>query len=268
MRQFAHESDRVGEQHHLAAWEVELARAGIQGREEPVLDQHVRRTQPVQKGRLACIGVTDQRDRALTPSLASPALDPPGLIELPQVRLQPGHALHEAPSVHLELGLAWPTGADSTGLLTERMTTAPQTRQPVPQERQLHLGAPFGRAGVLSEDVEDHRRPVDGRSTQDLFQVPLLRWREVVVEHHGVGIDLEADGEELLGLALAQVGRGVRAGATLRDPAGYVGPCGIHQKGQFVEARLGCRLCPVRKGHAHQDDALPDLTGDQGVGEG
>ena len=41
--QLAHEADRVGEQHRLPAGQVELAGPGVEGGEEPVLDQDVRR---------------------------------------------------------------------------------------------------------------------------------------------------------------------------------------------------------------------------------
>ena len=69
--------------------------------------------------------------------------------------------------------------------------TAPaaQAGQPVAQQGQLHLGPALGGAGVLGEDVEDHRGAVDGRPAEDLLQVALLGRGELVVEDHGVGVD-------------------------------------------------------------------------------
>ena len=202
------------------------------------------------------------------PALAAPSLDPAGAVELAQVGLQPGHPLHQAPPVDLELGLARAPGADPTGLLAEGVTAAPQPRQPVAQQRQLDLGPPFRGAGVLGEDVEDHRGAVDGRPSEDLLQVPLLGGREVVVEHHGVGVDGQAHLEELLRLALSEIGGRVRCGPALDDPAGHVGAGRVDQARQLVESGLGGGGGALRERHSHQHDALPDLPRDQGVGEG
>ena len=48
---------------------------------------------------------------------------------------------------------------------------------------------PSGRAGVLGEDVQDHRGAVDRGASEDLLQVALLGRREVVFEDHRVRVD-------------------------------------------------------------------------------
>ena len=136
----------------------------------------------------------------------APALGPPGAVHLAQVGLEAVHPPDQAPPVHLELGLAGAPGADATGLLAERVPPAAQAGQPVAQQGQLHLGPALGAAGVLGEDVEDHRGAVDGRPPEDLLQVALLGRRELVVEDHGVGVDRQRERRQLLRLAPADVG--------------------------------------------------------------
>jgi hypothetical protein len=86
-----HEAHRVGDQHGLTAREVQLAGAGVEGGEESVLDQHVRAAQAVEEGRLAGVGVADQRDRALPGPAPAPALGLAGPVQPAEVGLEAGH---------------------------------------------------------------------------------------------------------------------------------------------------------------------------------
>jgi hypothetical protein len=160
--------------HRLSPWEVELPGARVEGGEQPVLDQDIRPAQPVQQRRLPGIGVTDQGHRPLAGPDPPAALGAPGAVQLTQIGLETAHPLHQAAPVDLEFRLAGTTGADAAGLLAERPAPSPQSRQPVAEKRQLHLGPTLGGAGVLGEDVEDHRGAVDGGTPQDLLEVPLL----------------------------------------------------------------------------------------------
>src|SRR5205814_2658566 len=117
----------------------------------------------------------DQRDHVEAAALAGPALRVPVGRQMLQVLLQPAHPPDEPPPVDLELRLAGATvadgatGADAAPLLAERLLPAPQSGEPVAQERQLDLIPTLGRAGVLGEDVEDHGGTVDGGAAQDLL---------------------------------------------------------------------------------------------------
>ncbi len=227
--QLAHEADGVGGQHRLAAGQRPLPGPGIEGGEQPILDRDVGIAQAVQEGRLSGVGVADQRHRPLAGSAPRPALRAAGEVELAQVGFEPGHPPDQPPAVHLELGLARPAGADATGLLAEGRPPAAQARQPVPQQRQLDLGFALGGAGVLGEDVEDHGCPVDGGAPEQLLEVALLRRRELVVEHHGVGVDLEAGGQQLLHLALPDEGGRIGGVPPLDDAGAHVGTSCVHQ---------------------------------------
>ena len=64
--------DGVGDEHRLAAGQVEAAGGGVEGGEEPVLHQHPGVGQPVEQGRLAGVGVADDGDGAQAGSGAGP----------------------------------------------------------------------------------------------------------------------------------------------------------------------------------------------------
>ena len=83
----------------------------------------------------------------------------------------------------------------------KREALASKAREPVAAKGQLDLCPAFWRVGVLGEDVEDHRRSVNSRPTEDLLEVALLGRRQLVVEDDGVGIDGLADPAQLLRLA-------------------------------------------------------------------
>ncbi len=117
VRQLAHESHRVRQQHRLAAGQRQAPGSGIEGREQPILDQDAGVGQLVEQRGLARVGVADQGDGgqpAPTPGLA---LQPPLLGEPAQVAFQPGHAPDQPAAIDLQLGFPGAPGADATGLL-------------------------------------------------------------------------------------------------------------------------------------------------------
>ena len=183
-----------------------------------------------------------------------------------QVALELGDATLDAATVDLELRLARTAGADAgaarrrhaAGLLRQLLAPAAQARQPVAQQRQLDLGLALLARGVLGEDVEDHRGAVDGRAPEQLLEVVLLRRRQLVVEDDRVAVDLEADLAQLLGLALADVVRGVGRVAALHDAGDLVGAGGVDQLRQLVERRVDVVGRRVAEGDADEDDLLPE----------
>src|SRR5262249_26145207 len=114
----------------------------------------------------------------------------------------------DATTVDLELRLTRATVADETAscttagaLLAELLAATAQARQPVPQLRELDLHHALLTPGVLGEDVEDQRDPVDHVDAEELLEVALLRRREFVVEHHEIDVELDRELLELLRLA-------------------------------------------------------------------
>ncbi len=213
----------------------ELAGAGVERDEEPVLGRDAGIGQAVEQRRLAGVGVPDERELAVAAPGAAAALQRPGALHLAQVRLQPVHAPHQAPAVDLELRLARPPGPDATGLLAQRAAPAAQPGQPVAQQRQLDLGLALGAAGVLGEDVEDHRGAVDGGAAEDLLEVPLLGRRQLVVEDDRVRVERAAQRGDLLRLPPTDEGGRVGRVAPLHHAPDHVGAGAVDQLGQLVE---------------------------------
>ena len=168
VRQVAHEPDRVGEQHRLAARQRQSTRGGVERGEQAVLDQHAGVGEQVQQRRLAGVRVADDGDVGEAAAAAALALQRPRCRPVAEVGLELGDAAHDAAPVDFDLGLATTeSGADATALLRQvGSLAAPQTWQPVAQQRQLDLRLAFERVGVLTEDVEDHRGAVDRRAAR------------------------------------------------------------------------------------------------------
>ena len=186
------------------------------------------------------------------------------------VGLELGDAAHDASAIDLELRLAAAEpGADTAALLRQLGGgTTPQPRQAVAQQGQLDLRLALERVGVLPEDVEDHRGAVDRGAAEQLLEVVLLRGRQLVVEHDGVGVDTEAELAQLLGLALADEPRVIRRVAPLHEAGDLVGARGVDEQRQFVEARLGLFIRRTGERDPDDHDALPDRAVDEGAAEG
>ncbi len=121
--------------------------------------------------------------------------------------------------------------------------------------------------GVLPEDVEDDGRAVDRGPPEQLLQVELLGRCEFVVEHHGVGVDGEAQLLQLLGLALPEVPGVIGRIASLYEPCDLVGAGGVDEQRQLVEARVDRLVVVAGQCDRDQHDLLPDRSVDEGAGE-
>ena len=184
---------------------------------------------------------------AADPKLPFEAVDPPG----------------HPPPVDLALGLTRAPGADAAGLLAEPGAHPPEPGQAVVEQGQLDLRLALRTVGVLGEDVEDHRRAVDGGATQQLLEVELLGRCELVVEHDRVAVRLEGHGLQLVDLAPADVVGGVGRVPALDDPGDHVGAGGVDELLELVEGRVGLLGGRGRYGHPHEDDPFPKRPVDQ-----
>ena len=187
------------------------------------------------------------------------------LTEVVELRLEGLDPAHQPSAVDLQPGLATAEAhADAAPLLGQLGGgAAPQPRQPVAEQGQLDLRLALQRVGVLGEDVEDHGRAVDGGATEQLLQVVLLARGQLVVEHDGVGVDLEAQLVQLGRLALADEPGVVGVVAPLHQPADDVGAGGVDQRLQLVQAGLGRLVVAARERHADDDDPFPHAALDQ-----
>ena len=187
-----------------AAAEPPAAGAGVERREQLVLDQHAGLGQRVHQRALAGVGVADQRDRGHVAAAGDLALLP--RLDLGQLRLELLDPVPDQPAVFLELLLARAPHADAA--LVPRQV-GPHPLEPghrVFELRQLDLEMRLVRLRVGGEDVEDHLGAVDHLDLELLLEVARLGRAQVVVEDDDVGLLGLDDRLELLDLARADVG--------------------------------------------------------------
>ncbi len=148
-------------------------------------------------------------------------------------------ALRDAAAVGFELRFARPTGADSAAQARHFFAVPGQSRQKITQLRQFDLHAALAGAGARRENIQNELRAVDDPRADRLFQIALLRGREVVIEDHHVGMNGSGFRRQFLHFALPdQRGRlGARPGL---DHAGADGGSRRGgQVGEFFERFLG-----------------------------
>ena len=195
VRQVPDEPDGVGQRVGPPVRGDGAPGGGVEGREQRVLDQHARAGQRVEQARLAGVGVADDRDTA---DVVAPALAALGLADLAHrgdVAAQLGHAVADPAPVQLDLGLTRAAAADAdaargatTDLPGQRLAPPAQAREQVGQLGQLDLRLAVPGAGVLGEDVEDQRGPVDHLDLELVLQLAQLAGRELAVADHGVRV--------------------------------------------------------------------------------
>ena len=169
-------------------------RRGVERREQRVLHQHARVGQPVEERGLAGVGVARDRDAGDVVAAARLALDVAGaahLLELAAELADPGV---DPAAVGLDLGLtgaaatdALTAGGTATGLAGEVAAPAAEALLHVLQLGQLDLRLALLALGVLGEDVEDQRGPVDDLDLDPVLEVAQLARSELAVADDGVG---------------------------------------------------------------------------------
>ena len=108
---------------------------------------------------------------------------------------------------------------------------------------------------MLAEDVEDHRRAVDDLHLHDVFERAPLARGQLRVGDHRVGAHSGDEVAQLLGLASAQVGRGVGMRPPLKHAVENDRPGGLGEGRQLAQRVLGVFLLPLGV-HPGEDDVL------------
>src|SRR5699024_1291812 len=139
--------------------------------------------EPVEQGRLAGIGVAGDRDGGHRAAESGGAAGVAVGLHPLDLALELGDARVDAATVELDLRLTGPAGPHThapgrltAGLTGHRLTPATEARQEVLELRELDLGLALAALGVLGEDVEDQRGPVDDLDLDDVLEgAPLAR---------------------------------------------------------------------------------------------
>ena len=97
---------------------------------------------------------------------------------------------------------------------------------------------------MLREDVEDHGGAVDDFDLDDVLERAPLAGGELGIRDHRVGTDRQHEVAQLVGLAPAEVRRGVGMRTALQDAVEHDGSCRFCERGELLKRVLG--LCSAR----------------------
>ena len=176
---------------------LEPAGGRIECLEQAIVDRRLGSRERVQEGGLPDVRVSGQRDgrRARPYSLLPPrrALS----LESAEPLLEERYPRASEAPVGLELTLTRASSPDAASEALEVLPQAAHARQVVLELRQLDLELALRAACVLREDVEDQLRAVDDARLQRVFEGPLLRRAQLVVDEQRFGVGV---GERLLQL--------------------------------------------------------------------
>ena len=165
----------------------------------------------------------------------------------------------------LELRLARPPGPYPAAETRQHVAPPSKPRKAIVQLRQLDLQLPLGGTGVLGEDVEDQRGPVDDLQTplgervhpRGLLQVPPLSRSQLVVEDQHVGVERVGDAHDLPDLALAEVRARVGAVSSLKDAIQGVGTGRVGQGLELVQRPFRRLAVFLVEDRSYEDGAFP-----------
>ncbi len=196
------------------------------------------------------------------------ALRVAGDLHLHQFATQLGDLGVDPTPIGLDLRLTGTTATDAfaagnpaTGLAGEIATPTTQTLLHVVELRQLDLRLALTRLGMLGEDVEDQRGPVDDLDLKPVLEVPQLRGGEFTVADDGVGAGRVDDLGEPFNLAAADVRRRVWLLAALIDRLQDLGAGCLCQQCKLRQRVLGVGDRAAGGPHADEHDALePELA--------
>ena len=265
------EAHGVGHDGRLALAQLHHAARWIERGEELVLSPgDLRADQGVQEGRLARVRVADDADRGEQPAVPAPGRGRALLAYLVDPFLHLLDPLTDDPPVRFELALARAPRSDAAASAREVSPQAGEPRELVFELRQLDLEAALVRLGVLGEDVEDQPAAIDDLHVEERFECLLLGRRQLVVGHQQPEAGLVLGGDQVLGLALADVPVGIDMPSVLPLGTDDLGARGRSQGRQLTErfgrgpARVVARVDGDKEGFFDGRDELDHVSGTHG----
>jgi len=255
--QTADETDGVGEQERAAVGQHELARRGIERREQLVCGEHLRAGEFVEEGGFAGVGVADDGGAGDGRALAFAALGGALRDDLNQLGFESRDAIAHKAAILLKLGFAFATHFAFAALTRKVGPRARQSGQGILHARQGDLQHGLAGLGAVGEDFENDFLTVDDGEAGFLFPVALLGGRKLLVDHDDIGTVFLGESDQLGGFATADQEFGLLAVAQvdqrgmMRDIEAEI----FHEFLQFDQQLLAFARSHVRSLHSDEEGA-------------
>ena len=179
-------------------------------------------------------------------------MQPPRRLDFLDFVLKARDALADQAAVGLDLGFAGPTHEAEAAALALQMGPRPhQAAALIIQMRQFDLQRAFLGLGAAAEDFQDQAGAVENLGVPGLLEIALLDRRQRAIHHHQFDVVPGDEPDDLLDLALAEIGRGPdladRRDQRLRDREvdrarqadGFLQPRLGTAHGMIIRLRLG-----------------------------
>ncbi len=244
--------------------QTNLAQRRIERGEEHVLRQHLRARQPVEQGRLAGVGVANERDDGIRHVAAGLAMQATRALHLVEILLDAAHPLFDQASVGFDLCFAGAAKeAEAAALALEMGPGSHEPRFLIGQMRKFDLQRAFPGARPLAEDFEDQPGAVDDLRAPGPFEIALLNRRQLTVHADQPRLLRLHRLADLLDLALAEIGRRPNLVEAHRNLADDFQINGLRQPDGFRQPRLRVarqRRRPARRIRPNHNRARPALA--------
>ena len=206
MRQFADETDGVGQQQFALVRQNQLARRRIKRGEKFVFNQSIRSGESVQKRGFSRIGVADNRGERHCVADASFALDVALTADGSKLLFELPDAVFDHAAVVLNLFFTFAACSFCAAALTREVTPcARETGQKIFAACEFHLKHGFAGLCSIGENVKNDLLTIYNVGPRQPFQIALLRGAELRVENNQFGVRLFRGIADLFRLAGAEV---------------------------------------------------------------
>jgi hypothetical protein len=186
MRQLSDKPNGVGNENRKVSAQLNAANQRVERGKQSAGNQCVFFGERAEKGRLARIRISDQRDERKLIATSAFAMKVPMLSNLLDLPLQRGNPMADLPAIHFQLRFTRTARSDSAAKPGEIIPVTRQSGESVCELGEFDLKFSFLRAGSSGEDIENQTRAVDNFRLEDFFQIFCLAGRKLLVENNEV----------------------------------------------------------------------------------